>query len=98
MMKYITTLDTTIPAATSVRALRSSRSSERRGRSPNSWFNASSASTSCAACQKKRYGLIVVPKIATKVKRYSFVNVIFVRKVPFSTALHYGFARNAATT
>src|SRR5512140_57740 len=41
---------------------------------------------------------MVVPKIATNVKRYSFVNEICGTSVPFATALHDGFARNAAMT
>src|SRR5438552_2644775 len=50
------------------------------------------------ACQKNRYGEIVVPSIATSVLTYSLLNEICGTNVALATALQSGPARNAAIT
>jgi hypothetical protein len=45
---------------------------------------ASTSSTSCAACQKKRYGLMVVPKTATMTVSMSAEGIAFGHNIPDS--------------
>ncbi len=70
MMKNMIAFEANMPAITSLRAARSSAAVApcrcRRLRPI-----ARSSSTSCAACQKNKYGEIVVPKIATRREKNS---------------------------
>src|SRR3982074_3778539 len=50
--------------------------------------SALSSSTSCDACQKKRYGLMVVPKTATTTVRYSAVSAKCGETVWAATSCH----------
>ena len=71
MMKNITMFEKNVPATTSSLRVMSSRSvAPRRAIVVVRPMNFSS-STSCDACQKKRYGLIVVPRMATRVDQAS---------------------------
>src|SRR5213592_2146659 len=67
MMKYITTFEKAMPVKTSWRASRSSWSLAPRRSATVRRPLARSSSTSCEACQKNRYGEIVVPRMPTSV-------------------------------
>ncbi len=69
MMKYMTRFEKNMPTSTSARATRISSSVAPARSSGVSRPCARSSSTSCAACQKKRYGEIVVPRRPTSVAR-----------------------------
>src|SRR5438034_6083189 len=68
MMKYMIRLDANIPAMTSLRAALSSSAVAPR-RCARLRPLARSSSTSCAACQKNRYGEMVVPRMATSTEK-----------------------------
>jgi hypothetical protein len=69
MMKYMMKFEKNIPATTSVRALlNSSVVAPLRCLTVRRPI-ARSSSTSSAACQKKRYGEMVVPRMPTKVAK-----------------------------
>src|SRR5260370_38124415 len=94
-MKYITTFENNMPTATSQFA----------------YFNSVlvaplrcckvrrpieiSSSTSWLACQKKRYGVIVVPSTATTIERKLLSKCTEGINVPFNTSCQFGWAKNA---
>ena len=92
MMKNCTTLENVMPAMTSSRASASSASVAPRRRPI-----AFSASTSCDACQKNKYGEIVVPRIATVVVMYADDHSICGTTVRKSPVRQFGCARIADT-
>jgi hypothetical protein len=60
--------------------------------------DAFSSSTSCVACQKNRYGLIVVPRMATSVSQPSLPRGIEGIKVSCRAAFQSGWITNALIT
>jgi len=70
MMKYMTRFETSIPIVTSIVAIRSSNRDAPRRFDRLLRPADLSSSTSWLVCQKKRYGEIVVPRIATSVAMY----------------------------
>ncbi len=99
MMKNITRLEKAIPVRTSTRAARSSESrSPRRPRSGLVAPLAVSSSTSEDACQKKRYGEMVVPKTATRAMTKSFESSKCGMTVALSTSSSGGWAKKAVMT
>jgi hypothetical protein len=60
--------------------------------------SARSSSTSCEACQKKRYGEIVVPRMPTRVETYAASSESRGRSVSRSATDQPGCARNAEIT
>ena len=98
MMKYITKLEKNMPVSTSVRARRNSSSVAPWRFATVFLPSARSSSTSCAACQKKRYGEMLVPRIPTSTDRYSLDHWISGTNVARSTAAQSGWARNAVIT
>ncbi len=86
-----------IPVTTSVRDRRSS-SPLAPFRSPRQRPMARSSSTSCAACQKKRYGEMVVPRIPTNTERKDRLHSMRGTNVDCSTAPQSACAKNAVTT
>ena len=59
---------------------------------------ASISSTSCAACQQNRYGLMVVPSRATRPTAYLAFQVIGGTTMLFSTAGHGTWMTSTVTT
>src|SRR5689334_3271462 len=98
MMKYMTKFEKNIPVSTSLREWSSSffvapflSSMLNRPRS-------FSSSTSWAACQKNRYGEMVVPNKPTRVEMYAVVHSRWGTNVLRATSIQSGFDRNAAIT
>ncbi len=60
-------------------------------------FFSTSSSTSSLACQKKRYGLMVVPSMATMLIRYSFVKIRCGIKVLIMISLQSTWMMKATT-
>ena len=67
MMKNMTMLEKKAPTPTSIFLISSSWSDAPFRIASVLWPAAFSSSTSSLACQKKRYGLMVVPRIATSI-------------------------------
>src|ERR1041384_1555317 len=97
MMKYIARFEKDIPVTISIVELFTS-SSVAPCRSANERPIARSCSTSCEACQKNKYGEIVVPIIATNTARYALDHSICGINVDRITAVQSGWARKAAAT
>ena len=98
MMKYMTKFERNIPVSTSVREARNSAAL-----APSRAFTVfrpipASSSTSWEACQKNRYGEIVVPRMPTMVETYSGDHSRCGTRVAFTTSFHGGRTRNAQAT
>src|SRR6202049_1557222 len=98
MIAYITTCEKAIPTKTSIRAPRiADRVTPLRKRSvrrPAAFIS----STSDDACQKKRYGEMVVPRMATSIVMKALLNSRWGTKVAISTLPAGGWSRNAVMT
>jgi hypothetical protein len=94
MMKYITRFEKNMPVVTSQPAQVSSASPAPGRRRPP--LPAFLSSASWLACQKKRYGEIVVPSRATRVARKAPSSRTDGTKVPRRTSAQSGRAKKAA--
>jgi hypothetical protein len=90
--------ENSIPVTTSFRDFRNSASVAPLRDSTVNFQCSLSSSTSCDACQKNRYGEIVVPKIPTKRGQYLPDHSMWGINVEWITAVQSGLARNAART
>jgi hypothetical protein len=95
MMKYITMFENTMPVLTSTAASCSSSSLAPRRCLTVTRPTVISSSTSWLACQKNRYGEIVVPSSATNIATNSGLARNVGITVPRSTSRHAGRAKNA---
>lgn len=98
MTKYMIRFENSIPVTTSFRDFRNSASVAPLRDSTVNFQCSLSSSTSCDACQKNRYGEIVVPKIPTKRGQYLPDHSMWGINVEWITAVQSGLARNAART
>ena len=96
LMKYMTRLENSIPTPTSHLAYRSSPSVAPRRSHSRRRPGAFSSSTSWLACQKNRYGEMVVPRMATRVTRYGASNRTAGTSAPRAAAAQSGRAKAAA--
>jgi hypothetical protein len=97
-MKYLTRFEKNIPVKTSVRAVRKSSSDVASHSSPTGFPFARRSSTFREACQKKRYGEMVMPKIPTKVARNRLDLSTRWKIVALKTDSQSGRARKAVMT
>lgn len=98
MMKYITAFDSNIPVMTSVVATFSSLLVAPRRCDKVILPCSLSSSTSWAACQKNRYGEMVVPNIPTSTAAYDLVHSICGMRVARITAGQARLVRKAVIT
>src|SRR5437588_267695 len=98
MMQYMITCEKPMPASMSVRAARSSSRVTLRRSATVRWPAAFISSTSEEACQKKRYGEMVVPSTATSAAMKPGSSSSRGMNVDVMTAPTPGRTKNTVTT